>query len=570
MEKIRQYRVSRRFCFTVLIFLSLFSLEGSLDAQDLAKIAGQKPFTIHGNIGLNLIGYGASGIPARNKPFSFIFNANATASIFGIELPFSITLSDKQKNYSQPFNQFGLSPHWKWITVHLGYRNVTFSNFTLAGHTFFGAGVELNPGHFRFGAVYGRFDRKTTESPIYQTDTLPHYARRGYAIKLGVGSENNFFDLVFMHIKDDSTSLAQHDSTALRTPAQNIVTGINSRFTLVKNLVLEVEGAVSLYTTNLGAKQFSDIEKDPTLRSMNKFLSINQSSEYYTAVRSALHYKGKTWGLKLEYRRIDPKYQSMGAYFFNNDVQNLTIAPSFFLFKRKLVLVGSLGLQNDNLKKTKRATSSRTIGSLNISWNPVQKFGIDGSYSNYSISQKSGRIPLTDTTRVYNTTQNFSLTPRLIFINKVMSHMFLVVYNLANFTDKNKVTAGMTKFTSQTTQLNYILGLLKHQWSFTFGALYLSLDSKMAGSKSFGGNFGVGKSLFSGSLSLNWNNSLVSNDNGGTAGTTFNSNFSGNYRIRNHHNFRISIFYTKNSSSKVRVNPAFTEFKGDLGYVFTF
>jgi len=157
-----------------------------------------KPFKIYGNINLNLIGYYVNGIPYRADPFSAILSANVTASFYGIELPIAIAISNKQESYAQPFNQFGMSPRWKWITLHGGYRNVTFSNFTLAGHTFIGAGIELNPGIFRFGAIYGRFDRKTTENPLYKNDSLPHYARKGYAVKLGVGTEQNFLDLIFL------------------------------------------------------------------------------------------------------------------------------------------------------------------------------------------------------------------------------------------------------------------------------------------------------------------------------------------------------------------------------------
>lgn len=73
---------------------------------------------------------------------------------------------------------------------------------------------------------------------------------------------------------------------------------------------------------------------------------------------------------RMEYRRIDPGYRSMGAYFMNNDLENLTITPSMSLFKRKLNLRGSIGVQHDNLRNTKRATSIRTISAIHASINP--------------------------------------------------------------------------------------------------------------------------------------------------------------------------------------------------------
>ena len=172
-----------------ILFLLVFLLTVTqIPAQNLESIGTEKPFTIHGSTSLNLIGYGVSGIPARADPFAFVLTANATVSVYGIAFPFSISLSNRQQSYSQPFNQFGMSPYWKWITVHAGYRNITFSNFTLAGHTFLGAGIELTPSIFRFGFVYGRFDRKTTENPMTATDSLPNYRSTGFAVKVGVGT----------------------------------------------------------------------------------------------------------------------------------------------------------------------------------------------------------------------------------------------------------------------------------------------------------------------------------------------------------------------------------------------
>lgn len=558
-----------------LFFFLLFFSSFIANSQNLETIATQKPFTIHGNAGLNLMGYTVNGIEARQQPFSFILTANATVSVYGIDLPFSLSVSEKQKSYSQPFNQFGLSPHWKWITVHGGYRNLTFSSFTLAGHTFLGGGVELTPGLFRFGFMYGRFDRKTTENQLYQNDSLPGFARRGFAVKVGVGTENNFFDLVLLRIRDDSSSLKQSDTGAIRTPEQNVVAGINSHFTFFKKLIWEVEAAVSLYTTDLGAAQLNDVENNKTLHSVNKFLCINQSSEYYTALRSSLKYKAQLWSLELEYRRIDPKYRSMGAYFFNNDVQNFTLTPAVSIWKRKIALSGSLGLQSDNLRRTKKATSIRTIGSANLSFNPSSTFGLDANYSNYSVSQRDGRMPVNDSSRVQQVSQNISVTPRLLFANTKMSHMIMLNYNFSNFNDQNKFTSEYSTFSCQTAQLNYSLGLVESRWSFTGGATYSLTSNYLEDITGVGGTIGVSKNLMEDKISLSWNNSLVYTNSKPYGEWIYNSTVMGSYTINSHNNLRLNIYFTNNFNrsnpeAHPSVTPSFNELKGDLSYVYTF
>jgi hypothetical protein len=555
----------------LILEVSIFILvSNQVTGQDSSAFQKPKPFTIHGNINLNLIGYFANGILYRADPFSAILSANVTASFYGIELPISLATSNQHESYAQSFNQFGMSPRWKWITLHCGYRNVTFSNFTLAGHTFLGAGIELNPGIFRFGAIYGRFDRKTTKNPLYKNDSLPGFARRGYAIKLGVGTENNFFDLIFLRIRDDSTTLSQPDTIAIRLPEQNIVSGINCRFTFFKKLVWETEAAISLYTTNLWAPVPKDIEDNSTLNSMNRVLVINQSSEYYYAIRSSFQYRSNYWSLKLEYKRIEPNYRSMGAYFFNNDLQNITISPTLALFKRKLFMSGSLGFQGDNLRTTKKTTSYRTIGNANISYNPSSKFGINAFYSNYTITQTTGRLPLNDTTMVVQATHNFSLNPRLLFFNSIRSHIVMLVYNLAKFVDRNKFTSGFTQFTAQTGMLVYTLGLVQSRWSFNTGLNCILSNSALSDNTILGGTVGVSKTLLKDKMSLGWTNAINRNYGSQGNGWVLNSTLISNYQVNTHNTFRFNIYFTGNYPDNGSINPAFNEIKGDLSYVFTF
>ncbi len=539
-------------------------------SQDIGNIGNQKPVTFHGSIGLNLMAYAVEGIPARQLPFSYLLSANATANFHGIELPFSFVFSDKQRSYAQPFNQFGLSPRWKWITLHGGYRNVTFSEFTLAGHTFLGAGIELNPGIFRFGFVYGRFDRKTTTSPVFETDSLPRFKRKGFAVKLGVGTEKNFFDLVFLRIRDDSSSIERPDTTAYRFPEQNVVAGFNSRFTFSKKLTWETEVAISLYTTDMFANASLDSTSPSILLNLNKFLVINQSSEYYMAIRSLLKFKSKSWSLKLGYKRIDPKYRSMGAYFFNNDVENLTLSPSFTLFKRKLAVSGSIGLQRDNIKGSKQATSLRTIGNVNLSINPSYKFGLDINYGNFGISQSAGRSPLNDTIKISQTTHNLTVMPRLMFMNAKKSHMIFLVYSMAMFYDQNKFTSALTYFESHTGQLNYTLGLIESKWSFTFGLSYASFRTCLSDNTGTGGTFGLSKLFFNDKLSLSCNNSLTRSISDAGRGWVLNSNMNVNYKVNKHHAIKLNAYFTGNYNDPSSINKSFNEIKGDLSYVYSF
>jgi len=540
----------------------------SLHAQQLDNLKNEKPLTLKGNIGANIITYSASGIESRSDPFGLTLTANASLSVYGFEMPFSFRYYSKKSEYTQPFNQFGLSPTYKWVTLHGGYRSVRFSDFTLAGHTFLGAGVELNPGKFRFGAIYGRFKKSTAlfENEIDSTRT---FDRKGYAVKLGVGTKKNFVDLSFLKIKDDSLSI-KDKTVGLLSPEQNMVTGINSLFTLSKTLTFQAEFAMSLYTTDASIKPIEDPENPGILEKANKFIVINESSELTTAGRASLDYKTKKFGLRAEYRRIDPKYKSMGAYYFNDDVQNFTLAPSIPLFKRKLYLRGSIGLQTDNLRKTKTATTKRTISSANISFNPSNIFGIDFNYSNYSNNQKAGRLPLIDSLKFYQTTTNLSVTPRLIFTGEKLNHMIIGMVNRSGLRDKNENTAQYSESVATILNLNYNVNFNPSGLGLMAGFNSTKLSNFAGDNKISGITAGVNKGWLKGKLNSSFIMSFNHTNYLGEEGNISNFTLSGSYSINSHHSFRAGLFLIKQAYLEGSTNKSFSEFKGDISYVYNF
>ncbi len=549
--------------------LYFISISHSVKAQQLDNIEDQKPFNISGNVGLNLVAYNVSGIEKRMDPFGFVFSANAELSVYGFTMPFSIRYSDKKTDYTQPFNQFGLSPTYKWATAHIGYRNVSFSNFTLAGHNFLGGGLELNPGKFRFGFVYGRF-KKSNESYEFAVDTLQSFTRRGYSARIGVGTQRTFVDIVFLKIKDDSTSLSNPKPEQYTPAEENLVGGINSRIGITKNLSFENELAASFYTTDMAAASFELNDSNKLLSSAEAFMNINQSTELLTAIRSSLNYNSTKFSTRLEYRRIDPGYRSMGAYYFNSDIENITIAPAIMLFKNKLSMRGSIGLQRDNLKNTKKATSLRTISSLSASFNPSQVFGIDVNYSNYSNNQRAGRLPLIDSLKVFQTTQNLSISPRLVFVSPKYMHLIFLVYSNMNLEDKNAYTAQMANNKAHVANLNYSLNLIESQWSFIVGVNYNKLVNATMDYSASGGSAGATKMLLGGKLSIGIINSLVRTGTVDDKAWVFNSNLNGNLQIGRGHSFRLGVFFINNRYPVTSINPSFHEIKGDLSYVFSF
>ena len=323
--------INRPLC-TILFLITAVVLQG----QSLTDLKNTKPFAVNCSLGLNTAFYNASGIPDRQTPFAFGLNANATLTVYGISMPFSfIWYSNEKAGFHQPFNQFGISPTYKWLTLHLGYRNVSFSEFTLNGHTFLGAGLEARPGKFRLAAVYGKFN-ETSQYDLLMADSIPKLTRLGWAGKIGYGTEKTFVDVSMLRIGDNKKNFVPSDNPEYPVPAQNIALGLTSRISITSKLIFSVDGSVSFLTPNstLGT---SDTINDRLMLYASNLISINETSQRFSAVKTSLSYNfSRNVSSAIEYRRIDPGYQSMGSYFFNNDLEQVTFNQTFSFLENKI------------------------------------------------------------------------------------------------------------------------------------------------------------------------------------------------------------------------------------------
>ena len=552
--------------------LTLFLLLLALNAagQDLANLKDLKPFTMSGNIGLNAVVYNANGIENRQTPFAYGLNANLMLSVYGFSLPFSFVWYNQQSQYNYPsFNRFGISPKYKWITAHIGHRNMRFSEYTMNGHTFLGAGVELTPGKFRLAAMYGKFNQNSYNDP-YMADSIPQYTRLGWAAKVGYGTEKSFVDISLLRIGDDLKNYRPPVNPTDPTPVQNLAVGLTTRISFTPKLIFSFDGSISSYTRN--AKDSIPLKKmNIWSTAASNFMMINTSSTYFTAFKTTLAYKfSDRTGTALEYRRIDPDYQSLGAYFFNNDVEVFSLNANAGLLKNKLNLRGSIGVQRDNLGKTKKHTSNRVVGSFSGSWNISQNLGIDATYSNFSTNQSAGRSALIDSLRLFQVNQSFSIMPRFNKVTASNSHYVMLNASRMQLDDKNKQTAQQNATKTSILAANYSLGMLRSRANVSVGVNYTTLENNMYKGNMYSGSLGAAKAIFKDKLSLNWTNTFMINQIGGTDGTTFNSYFTASFRPHPKHAINLGVNYISNTYSNTEYSPSYNETRGDIRYAYTF
>ncbi len=553
-----------------LCIILLLTTTVALHAQSLSNLKNSSPVTVNGSLGLNSAFYNASGIPDRQTPFSFGVNANATLTVYGISMPFSFTwYSNEKAGFRQPFNQFGISPTYKWLTVHLGYRNVSFSEFTLNGHTFLGAGLEAKPGKFRLAAVYGKFNQ-TSQYDLIMADSIPKLTRLGWAAKIGYGTEKSFVDVSMLRIGDNTKNFIPYEDPDLPVPAQNMALGLTSRISLTSKLVLNVDGSLSFLTSNssLGT---SDTINDRLLEYASNLITINSTSQRFSALKASLSYNfSKNVISGIEYRRIDPGYQSMGSYFFNNDLEQITFNQSVSFLESKFRARGSIGMQRDNLDGAKNSTSKRLIGSISGNYTIDENWALDLSYNNFSTNQKAIKNIADNSLMVYQVNHNLLLSPRFMKVTDGFSHLVMLNLNWMILNDKNTQTSDMTDTDTKVAMLMYSLGLPKQKINMSLGANYTKMVNQNYKNQLAGGTLSLSSSLLKDKLSINWNNAYMLNKLNGENGRIFNTALNSIYRFLPRHSVTLNLSLIKNSFADTSVIPSYNEIRGDLGYAFTF
>ncbi len=546
-----------------------FLLNRAIHAQGTDSITGTKSFSITGQIGIHTVFYGSEGIDPRRKAFSWYFTGTPVLKIYNITVPVAFLVGEQERDYRQSFDQVSITPTYKWITLHLGSMNVTWSPFSWGGHTMFGAGIELTPARFRFGFLYGRLNRPVAEDTLSVNFQTPAFRRTGFACKLGYGTDRNFADIIFLKARDDMGSIPYVPVKTEVMPGENAVLGLASHQRIGKYFQWDVDAAISGYTRDLRSDRLTVGSPDwgGLLKSI---LDVRTSTVYYTALQSDLVFHIKSFKMNIRYKRVDPDYQSMGTYYFQTDIENITLGTSLGLIKNMLRLEATMGRQHDNLLNKKTYTSTRLIGSGSMILNLKKYFGLTLLYSNYSSSQSKGIRTPTDSIRQSYSAQNITIMPRFFYFSPAISHLLLLTYNRQWLDDHNKRTEAYTQYLSDNLNGCYSLSFPKKVFTLTitFMMNILTLDTNKtkitgfsaAGSKSFF------KNRLQVKLMANYSNRKI---NGVRVADILNVTLGAAWKIKKHSDITATVHYLKNAA-RLRRYPTFTESLAELGYTYTF
>lgn len=558
-------------------------------SQNLDKIGKKDMVKVSGGLNYSSVFYNAHGIPNRRQPFTWFLNGNISVNVLDISLPFTFNYSNNQVAYTQPFNIQSFNPTYKWIKGYAGITSMNFSQYTLAGHVFAGGGVELAPKNFKFSAMYGRLKKAVEFDVINNSDVNMSYERMGWGMLAGYEKNGYGIKLIYFGANDNPTSLQFTPLNSNITPMENSVVSLGGNATFFKKVKLEAEYALSGLTRNVTSP--SDLNSAPKNK-LPLLFTPNSTSQFFSAFKTSIGYSLKTFAISLNYERIDPDYKTLGAYYLNNDLENITVAPNIGLFKGKLNFSLNTGLQRNNLDNSKLNTTKRWVGSVNANFIPSKKWNVSASYSNFSTftNQRPQEDPFykntLDTLNFYQLSQNAMLSTGHNFGNtKTKQNIMLTANYLVAGQNQGAISdPGMLGTVTDIKvpsriyngNLSYNVSIVKTKTAIGF-ALNANV-SDMLGIRNtyYGPNINVSQSLLNNQIRItigtSYNQMLT---NSVKTNEVFNHRLSFNYspKFKNEKigrvSFSLSAIYLQKTRTITNAN-AFNEFTGNIGANYSF
>lgn len=574
--------------FIKTLLVGLFFQNLALKAQIRNPVKGRS-VSVTGMIGANHTYYSATGIPNRTLPLNFLYTGNLTANIFGkIRMPVSFSLSNQNINFShpfdrnyrfaQPFNRLILKPTYKGLTFHLGTASMSFSPYTLAGHRFDGIGLEYKPGNkpFYIGAMAGNLQRAVrVDTAFVVRNNRPSYRRTGWGVMGGLRKKQDKIELIFFRAADKLNSLPYSLDQLNISPVENAVISIKAEKSLLKLWQIGGELAYSGITTDTRTPAKTD-------HSSFRFfgtISPKTATDYLKAVKGFLNYRGKAYSAGIEYSRIDPGYRTLGAYYFNNDLETWSAKLASNLLQGKLTIAGNLGLQSDNVWKQKPKTLKRTVGSANVTFVPNDKININIGYSSFSSFSNllSSYEYMTQATpynyldtlsfRQINSNLQGNISWGLPSKNEKHKHSFSLVSIIQRGGDQQGTQNSDNNLSNFS--LDYHFEIPEKFFGATTSLYYSKASFGNMPDTRYGPSAGVNKAF--GKLKNNLNFIYTWGNMPGVKEKITNIRYGASYPLRDQHQLKFDvILLDRNVRSVERSIPNFTELTVTLGYLYNF
>lgn len=380
-----------------------FSFTDSADvATDMGDAGGTEPdqtadedgFPIpvgfSGSAELVSDGYLARGISARRPDAMWRLAVSSRFSLFGeIDFRMNLLLSQEESRFQQDVGQVGLSPSWRWITVHLGDFTNDYSPLMLQGSRIRGGGIDLTPGKLRFSVQGGRARRQTTT-----ITGEPSFRRNLMAFRVGYGAETgSHLDLIAVAARDEFT---REDVTGIDTilvdtipeglqprvatrPQEGMTAGLKGQLVLLDGVVrLQGEGAMALTNSDRASPEVSVDEVELAVPGLvadafSGVVPVRLSSSFDVAYSADARLRLGPANLQGGYEFVGGGYNSLGLPYLVNDHQGFNLGGGAGLLAGRLNVQARYQHRANNVLSQQLATVTRDGVNTSVTFRATER-----------------------------------------------------------------------------------------------------------------------------------------------------------------------------------------------------
>ncbi len=462
------------------------------------SFAQTKPvsFSVNGTMGVTYEGYGLNRSPSGwtgytpRKPWNQVrFNFTPTFK-FGknFSLPFNFNFAAiptnfagpyagiKNHNFGQfitnPMNNFGINPKYKWAELQLGTQYLKYSDLSTGDIGVFGVGFDLRPKTYLIKFFTGVSQQGVNYFSGPPTVTGA-YKRKNWMLQLGTEKEGQYlFALNFAKGRDVPTSSAPPPLTI--RPQEGVVISIVADVYVEKGIYFKAEGAQSTFTKDVATPL------SPVLKGLKPFIEAHTSTITDFAGQVSAGKKSTNFDIGIMAKYLGAGFQTVGFPYQQSDRLDYTINTRFYAWKNKtgsykMNVVASAGRRVNNVKNT-ALKASQFIGNLNWFTQFNEHWSLNVNYNNFGFQSASGINPF----GIKNVSNDLGFNPGFTWTGKKIIHLLSLSYNYSKYDERDVMSGLTTSNNTHTALLTYVPTYIEKDISPDFSVLYFYNDVPLA------------------------------------------------------------------------------------------
>jgi hypothetical protein len=458
--------------------------------RDLTAQTKPVNFSVSGTAGIGYEGYGLhrspngwTGYNARKpwnqvrfnftpnfkfgKNFSLPFNFNFAAIPTNFAGPYA---GIKNQNFGQfitnPMNNFGVNPKYKWAELQLGTQYLKYSDLSTGDIGIFGVGIDLKPKTWRFKFFTGISQEGVNYFAGPPTVTGA-YKRKNWMVQVGNEVEGKYLFAVNLAKGKDVPSSSAPPPTTIK-PQEGVVISIVGDVD-VEKIYFKAEAAQSTFTKDVTTPTTT------VLRGLKPFIEPHTSSLTDFAGQVAVGRKSDNFDIGVGAKYIGAGFQTTGYPYLQPDRVDYTLNTRFNAWKKKINVVASLGRRVNNVRNT-ALKASQFIGNLNWFTQFNEHWSLNVNYNNFGFQSASGTNPF----GIKNVSNDLGVNPGFSWTGKKIIHLVSLSYNYSKYDERDVMTGLTTSNNTHTALLTYVPTYLTKDISPDFSLMYFYNDVPLA------------------------------------------------------------------------------------------